>query len=112
MNVLVAGNGRPVLPQHGAAVGIGFALPHDAHTGALESEIKSADSREEGANGQHPDLCLSATVVTQGYDEGLGLGAADGRFGDLEDQRSILIRSDALMATGYIADAPIALAAQ
>jgi hypothetical protein len=37
-----------------SAVVVLLALPHNAHSGPLEAEVESADTCEEGANGQHP----------------------------------------------------------
>jgi hypothetical protein len=43
-HVVEAWDEGPVLAEHGAAVGIGFALPGDAHSGSFEAEVDAADA--------------------------------------------------------------------
>ena len=51
-----------MLSQHGSAVGVGLALPQNAHTCPFEPEIKASDSREERANRQHSRGLVAITV--------------------------------------------------
>lgn len=50
---------RPVLLKNSDGVRVDLALPHAAHSCALEPQVDASDAGEEGANGQHPEpFCL------------------------------------------------------
>ena len=50
LDIVVAGDVRPVLGKDTAAVGIGFNLPADGMPRPLQTQIQTADTGEEGSN--------------------------------------------------------------
>jgi len=60
-NVAVSNSVREPSFEDGASERVDLDLPGSSHSGSLESQIESADSCEEGANGQHSLWPISDT---------------------------------------------------